>query len=176
MNTSPAPPAKPAGLEAVLKPERPEDHALVDALIDRAFGPGRFVKTAERLREGNTPRRDLSLVAWAGGEAVGCVRMWPIHIGEAQAVLLGPFAVDDAQRSRGLGARLIRRACEAAKAAGHAVILLVGDEPYFAPLGFARDAARRVVLPGPVDQGRVLALALKPGGTDGLSGMVRPAP
>src|SRR5262245_43576190 len=80
MSTS-APPAKPAGLEPVLKAERPEDLPLIDALIERAFGPGRFVKTAERLRECNTPRRDLSLVAWSGGEAVGCVRMWPIHIG-----------------------------------------------------------------------------------------------
>ena len=88
-------PAKPAGLEPVLKAERPEDLPLVDALVDGAFGPGRFVKTAERLRERNTPRRDLSLVAWAGGEAVGCVRMWPIHIGETPALLLGPFAVAD---------------------------------------------------------------------------------
>src|SRR5215469_4773672 len=105
-----APPAKPAGLEPDLKAERPEDMTLVDALIERAFGPGRFVKTAERLRERNTIREDLSLVAWAGGEAVGCVRMWPIHIGDSPAVLLGPFAVDDASRSQGLGAQLIEAA------------------------------------------------------------------
>ena len=172
MSTS-APPAKPAGLEPVLKAERPEDHDLVDALIDRAFGPGRFVKTAERLREGNTPRRDLSLVAWADGEAVGCVRMWPIHIGDRAAVLLGPFAVDDAWRSNGLGGQLIDAACAAAERAGVGVVLLVGDEPYFGRLGFEIIPSGRAVLPGPVDARRVLWRALRPGALDGVAGPVR---
>jgi predicted N-acetyltransferase YhbS len=171
MSTSP-PPAKPADLEPVLKAERPEDAHLVGVLIDRAFGPGRFVKTAERLREGNRPLADLSLVAWAGGEAVGCVRMWPIHIGECPAVLLGPFAVDDAWRSRGLGGQLVEAACAAATAAGQGVVLLVGDEPYFRKLGF--EAVRgRAVLPGPVDGRRVLWRALEPGALDGVAGAVR---
>lgn len=173
MNTSAAPPAKPAGLDPVLKPERPQDQALVDALIDRAFGPGRFVKTAERLREGNRPRRDLSLVAWDGGAAVGCVRMWPIHIGDRPAVLLGPFAVDDAWRSRGLGGQLIEAACAAAERAGVGVVLLVGDAPYFQKLGFEQVPAGRAVLPGPVDGRRVLWRALQPGALDGVQGPVR---
>lgn len=172
MSTS-APPAKPAGLEPVLKPERPEDLHLIDVLIERAFGPGRFVKTAERLREGNTPRRDLSLVAWAGGEAVGCVRMWPIHIGSSPAVLLGPFAVDDAWRSRGLGAQLIQAACAAAERADVGLVLLVGDESYFGKLGFEIVPAGRAVLPGPVDLRRVLWRALRPGALDGVAGAVR---
>lgn len=171
--TTSAPPAKPAGLEPVLKAERPEDLALVDALIERAFGPGRFVKTAERLRERNTPRRDLSLVAWAGGEAVGCVRMWPIHIGEGPAVLLGPFAVEDVWRSRGLGGRLIEAACAAAERAGDGLVLLVGDEPYFARFGFERIPPGRAVLPGPVDARRVLWRALQPGALEGVEGAVR---
>lgn len=174
MNTSAAPPAKPAGLDAILRPERPEDQALVDALIDRAFGPGRYVKTAERLREGARPRRDLSLVAWADGEAVGCVRMWPIHVGEHPAVLLGPFAVDDAWRSRGLGGQLIEAACAAAKQAGVGVVLLVGDAPYFQKLGFEQVPPGRAVLPGPVDGRRVLWRALKPGALNGVAGAVRP--
>lgn len=171
--STPAPPAKPAGLEPVLKAERPEDLHLVDGLIDRAFGPGRYVKTAERLREGNTPRRDLSLVAWADGEAVGCVRMWPIHIGETPAVLLGPFAVDDAWRSQGLGAQLIAQACAAAGRAGVGVVLLVGDEPYFGKLGFERVPAGRARLPGPVDGRRLLWRAMHPGALEGVAGPVR---
>jgi predicted N-acetyltransferase YhbS len=171
--STPAPPAKPAGLEPVLRAERPEDLPLVNALVDGAFGPGRFVKTAERLRERNTPRRDLSLVAWAGGEAVGCVRMWPIHIGETPAVLLGPIAVDDAWRSRGLGAELVQGACAAADRAGVEVVLLVGDEPYFGRFGFERVAPGRAVLPGPVDGRRVMWRALRPGALDGVQGPVR---
>ena len=148
--------------------ERPRDAALVDALIARAFGPGRFAKSAERLREGNRPLPDLSFVAWIGGTAVGCVRLWPVTISATPALLLGPFAVDAAHRSQGLGAALINRACETAAYAGHALVLLVGDEDYFAPLGFS--AADGVVMPGPVDQRRVLVHALKEGADTGLSG------
>ena len=173
MNMSAAPPATPADLDPVLKAERPEDHALVDALIERAFGPGRFVKTAERLREANTPHHDLSLVAWADGEAVGCVRMWPIHIGDSSAVLLGPFAVEDAWRSRGLGGLLIQSACAAAERAGLALVLLVGDAPYFQKFGFEPVPAGRAVLPGPVDTRRILWRALKAGALDGVQGAVR---
>jgi predicted N-acetyltransferase YhbS len=154
-----------------LERERPADGPAVDGLIARAFGPGRYAKAAERLREGNAPLLDLSFVAREGGEIVGCVRLWPIRIGETPALLLGPFAVDEACRSQGLGAALIARACDAAQAAGHSLVLLVGDQPYFAPLGFSR--AANVLMPGPVDPRRVLVRALRPGAADNLSGPVR---
>ncbi|HEY2482552.1 MAG TPA: N-acetyltransferase, partial [Caulobacteraceae bacterium] len=125
-----------------LAPERPADAALAEGLIAGAFGPGRYAKAAERLRESREPMLDLSFVAWAEGQAIGCVRLWPIAIGGTEALLLGPFAVDEAWRNAGVGAALIRRACEAAAAAGHRLILLVGDEAYFAPLGFSAAPAR----------------------------------
>src|SRR5579863_8445477 len=131
-----------------LRPERPGD-ALADGLIARAFGPGRYAKAAERLREGSSPVLELSFIAWRGARAVGCVRLWPIAIGPTEALLLGPFAVDESERSAGVGAALIDRACEAAAAAGHAIVLLVGDLAYFSALGFER--TRGVRLPGPVD-------------------------
>lgn len=141
-----------------LTAESPADAAGVEALIALAFGPGRFVKTAERLRETNRLIPELSFVARDGRRIVGCVRQWPIRIGGAPAVFLGPFAVDPAWRSRGLGAALIERAVQAARDSGHGMILLVGDAPYFAPLGFRPAPDAR--LPGPVDQRRVLALPL----------------
>lgn len=153
-----------------LTPERPADGPAVDALIERAFGPGRYAKAAERLREGNAPLLDLSFVAHEDGAIVGCVRMWPVRVGETAALLLGPFAVDAACRSQGLGGALIARACAAAGSAGHGLVVLVGDEPYFGPLGFSR--APMVRMPGPVDQRRVLVLALTPGAADGLAGLV----
>jgi predicted N-acetyltransferase YhbS len=155
-----------------IAPETLSDEPAVMALIDRAFGPGRYAKTAERLREGNRPLRDISFVARCdGGEIVGCVRMWPIRIGAAPAVLLGPFAVEEACRSLGLGAALIRRACDAARAAGHGVVLLVGDEPYYGPLGFSR-APASVQLPGPVDPARLLIRELRAAAAAGLEGLV----
>jgi predicted N-acetyltransferase YhbS len=154
--------------------ERAQDAAHVDALVARAFGPGRYAKAAERLREANRPLRDISYLAWCEDALVGCVRMWPIVIGVAPAVLLGPFAVDPAWRSRGLGAALIARACAASDAAGHRLILLVGDAPYFGPLGFQVVPHGRLVMPGPVDPARVLFRAVPAG--EAPAGVVRAAP
>ena len=155
-----------------IRPERPQDAPVVDALIAAAFGPGRYAKSADRLREGRVPHRDLSLVAWSGDVAAGCVRLWPIHIGETPALLLGPFAVDAAYRSQGLGGFLINAACLAAAAAGHGAVLLVGDAPYFERFDFHPVERGAVTLPGPVDSRRVLWRALRPGALDGVEGAV----
>lgn len=150
----------PPDTTATIAREQPRDGPFVQALIERAFGPGRFAKAAERLREGNRPDLGLSFVAWAGGEAVGCVRMWPILIGRTPAILLGPFAVDDAWRGRGLGGALVERACEAARARGQGLVLLVGDEPFFRRFGFQAWPKDMAVMPGPVDRTRVLWLSV----------------
>lgn len=155
-----------------IAPERAHDDAEALALIDRVFGPGRYAKSAERLREGNSFLRELSFVAREGGVLVGAVRLWPVKIGERPALLLGPIAVDPAARDRGLGATLVERACEAAARAGHAVVVLVGDPPYFRRLGFEVLPAGAVALPGPADPQRILARALAPGALEGLAGVV----
>lgn len=158
--------------------ERPQDAAQAEALIALAFGPGRFVKAAERLRERNTPMHGLCFVAHAddkgfGGQVVGVVRQWPVLIGaRTPAVFLGPIAVDDAWRHHGLGGALVQRASDAAKAAGHRLILLVGDTPLFRRVGFDAAPARKVVMPGPVDQRRVQVKALVDGADADLEGLV----
>ncbi|WP_395670680.1 GNAT family N-acetyltransferase [Phenylobacterium sp.] len=142
-------------------PERPEDAPLAEALVDRAFGPGRFVKSSERVREIAQFAPELSVCAFDGGVLVGTVRLWRVRIGDQPVVFLGPLAVDLDQRSAGVGAVMVQRACDAAKAAGETWVVLVGDEPYFGRFGFAAAPAAAVRLPGPVDQRRVLALRLR---------------
>ena len=146
--------------ELILRLEQPKDRAAVAALIAKAFGPGRFAKTAERLRENNSPRFDLSFVAIQGEHLVGTVRLWPIVVGGEPLVFLGPFAVDPALRSHGLGTMLIERACQAAMAAGEQAMLLVGDLDYFGKLGFQGVDPAKISLPGPVDPRRVLITSL----------------
>ncbi|WP_372783073.1 GNAT family N-acetyltransferase [Phenylobacterium sp.] len=163
----------------VLQSERPQDGPLVDALVDRAFGPGRFTKVSERVREFATFAPELSMCAWShdaktGERLLGCARMWRVRVGGTPVTFLGPFAVEQGERNAGFGARLIARACEAAQAAGESHVLLVGDEPYFSRVGFTRAAGRHVVMPSPVDQRRVLVRALKPDAGE-LAGPVEPA-
>jgi predicted N-acetyltransferase YhbS len=154
--------------------ERPEDGPLVDALIDRAFGPGRFTKASERVREFATFAPELSVCAWSEGRLLGCARMWHVRVGGRRAMFLGPFAVEQGERNAGFGARMITRACEAAAAAGETHVVLVGDEAYFGRVGFSTAAGRAVVMPGPVDPRRVLGRALTPDASE-LAGLVEPA-
>jgi|SRR5579871_6085850 len=156
-----------------IHPEEPADGPAVDALIERAFGPGRYAKASERVREFAQFAPELSAVAWSGGRLLGCARMWRVRVGGKPVTFLGPFAVEQGERSAGFGQRLIERACEAAAAAGETHVLLVGDEPYFSRVGFAKALGREVVMPGPVDQRRVLVRELV-AGAGPLFGAVEP--
>ena len=161
-----------------LQSERPQDGPLVDALVDRAFGPGRYAKVSERVREFASFAPELSMCAWtsdgSGERLLGCARMWRVRCGGVPVTFLGPFAVEQGERSAGFGARLIARACEAAAAAGESHVVLVGDEPYFARVGFSKAGGRRIVMPGPVEQNRVLVRALRDDAGE-LAGSLTPA-
>lgn len=145
-----------------LHPEQPQDAAAIEGLLDRAFGPGRFTKVSERVREIAAFAPEYSFCAWEGERLVGSVRMWKVAVGGQPLVFLGPLAVDSDQRKAGLGAQLVDRACQAAMAAGETAVLLVGDLAYFARSGFDNAPAREIVLPGPVDRKRVLLRQLAP--------------
>jgi predicted N-acetyltransferase YhbS len=160
-----------------IRAEAPGEDAPVQDLVDLGFGPGRFVKTAYRLREGVLPDSRLSFVAEdeATGGLLGSVRFWPIAVGERISLLLGPLAVIPRLRGQGIGIALMQRGIEDARALGYDSILLVGDEPYYAKVGFARMAPGSLRFPGPVDPDRILGLALKAGALDTLAGSVKRA-
>jgi predicted N-acetyltransferase YhbS len=153
--------------------ERPEHARAVEVLVDRAFGPGRFAKSSERLREGNHKLDDCSFVALHDSRVIGSVRLWPVTVGGKAVAFLGPLAVDATERSHGLGQALVEAACAAAAQAGWPAVLLVGDAPYFARAGFSAAPAAQATMPGPADQRRVLVKALVAGGDAGLVGPIR---
>ena len=158
-----------------IRPERAEDSARITAVTESGFGPGRYAKSAYRLREGVDPVLALNFVAVENGVLRGSVRFWPAKVGADDILLLGPLAVEGAQRGRGIGISLMQTGIAQAKEGGWRAILLVGDEPYYGRVGFARLPAGRIDFPGPVDSNRLLGLALKEGGLEKLSGMVRRA-
>ncbi len=144
----------------------------VDALFARAFGPGRFAKTAARLRENNTPLYALGRIAWRNGRLAGAARVWPIQAGPRKAVFFGPFAVEDSLRGQGLGQALAQACCEAAIGDGQTAMVLIGAAAFFAPLGFTPAPEGRLLLPGPVDPGRLLWRALDGGDLGDVAGPV----
>jgi predicted N-acetyltransferase YhbS len=156
----------------LIEPETPADAEPIERLNERVFGPGRFARTAYRLREEAAPDLALSCVARVGTMLIGANRMTPILIGDAPALLLGPLTVEPAFRSQGIGEKLVQRSLEAARVAGAKIVILVGDEPYYARMGFRRTPPGRVRLPGPVDPARLLYCEIEPGAFDGVEGAV----
>jgi len=161
-------------LSLTILPETPDDAIAIERLHERTFGPGRYAKTAYRIREGVTHDLNLSFTARVGTLLVGSVRLSPIRVGKTPALLLGPLTVEPPFRERGIGQALIERALKDAKAKGHRLVLLVGDEPYYAKAGFKRIPKGTATMPGPVDPARLLVAELKPGAFDGVSGRIRP--
>jgi len=158
-----------------IRREAEGDAQRIAFLTEAGFGPGRYAKSAYRLREGVAAVTDLSLVAVEDGILRGSVRFWPIKAGASNALLLGPLAVERAQRGRGIGISLMQAGIAVARGAGWPAILLVGDEPYYSRVGFVKLKPGMLRFPGPVDQNRLLGLALVEGALDQLSGAVRRA-
>ena len=156
-------------------PETPDQHAeAIEALYDRTFGPGHFAKTAERLREGNRSRPDLTRVALSEGIVIGVCRIWPIVVGEARltAVFVGPVAVDPGFQGQRLGLTITGEALEASTKAGCGAAVIIGSPDYFGELGFSPVAPDRFSFPGPQDMARVMVRDLSRS-ADELFGAIR---
>jgi predicted N-acetyltransferase YhbS len=162
-----------ADLSLVLSRLAPADLAEIERLDAHAFGPGRFARSAYRLREGVEPLYALSFVARVGTLLVGANRMTPIRCGEAPALLLGPLTVDPPFRSAGIGEALVTRSLEAAGADGHRLVLLVGDLSYYGKLGFRLVPEGRLSFIGPVDPERLLYCELVENAFEAVKGKVR---
>ena len=161
-------------LSLTILPETPKDAQAIERLHERTFGPGRFVLSAYRLREHVDHLLDLSFTARIGTLMVGSVRQLPVRVGDAKALMLGPLTVEPPFRKRGVGAALLDRALKDAKAKGHRLVLLVGDEPYYSRVGFKKVPKGRAIMPGPVDYNRLLVVELESGAFEGVSGEIRP--
>src|SRR6201991_1988632 len=161
-------------LSITILPETPDDALAIERLHERTFGPGRYARTAYRIREGVGHRLELSFTARIGTLLVGSVRLSPIRIGEDKALLLGPLTVEPPFRERGIGHALIARALADAKTKGHRLVVPVGDDPYYVKSGFKRIPKGRATMPGPVDPARLLVCELVEGAFEGVSGPIRP--
>jgi predicted N-acetyltransferase YhbS len=161
--------------------ENAGDVVARENLLDRAMGPGRRKKSSEKIRRGRVPAEGLALVARdRDGHVIGTVRLWNVEAGvnadsiAIDALLLGPLAVDRRYEGKGVGSALMRAAIMEAKSRGHGAILLVGDASYYERFGFFTEKTCHLVMPGPFERSRFLALELKEGWLDGAAGIIVP--
>lgn len=166
----------------VIVAECPEDEGPIEEILDDAFGLLRRVKTSYRFREGEVPVEGLSFVvrrrdAGSGwSPPLGTIRFWRLRVGPSGscALLLGPLAVHRSVRGRDLGHALMRDGLGRAAALGERLVLLVGDKPYYAALGFDVVPEGRFFFPGPVDPSRFLYRELVLGALEDFSGLALP--
>jgi predicted N-acetyltransferase YhbS len=154
--------------------ERLDDWWEVEALYDTCFAPGRTALSSYRLRDGVDPLDRLCIVARDGdGQIAGAIRNWPVRVAGKEVVLLGPVAVHPVHQGEGIAALLIWRCLEVAAKDGCPRIMLVGDAPYYSRFGFL--PLTDVIMPPPTNPDRVLGIALRKGGWDGVTGRVERA-
>ena len=161
-------------ISLTIETARPEDHQAIEKLHQRAFGPGRFARTAYRIREQAAGTTPIAFVARVGSFLVGSVIMTPVRIGQMPALVLGPLTVEPAFEGRGIGRSLLARCELAARETGSAGILLIGDEPYYGRFGYRRIPMGQITLPGPFDPQRFLLLEIEAGAHKSLRGAVMP--
>ncbi len=158
------------------------DPTMVDALLDRAFGPDRFHRTAYTIRGQGKPLAALSFAAIEtdsvegavegsaaeesaaeGGIIVGSIQCWPIALnndaGTTPLVMLGPVAVAPSHQGDGIGRRLMARALDAAATERlDGALMLIGDPDYYGRFfGFSAARTAQWNAPGPVERHRLLA-------------------
>jgi predicted N-acetyltransferase YhbS len=152
----------------------------VEALLDRAFPPGRQTRTAYKVRGRVTPIAGLCFAAMADDALIGSIQCWPVALTDDRGtahpmVMVGPVAVDPAHQQGGIGRDLLRHMLDAAAAQGRdRAMMLIGDPEYYGRFfGFSAERTQDWRLPGPVERHRLLAR-----GPDvpALAGMLGPDP
>lgn len=153
--------------------EQLQHHEAVENLAAEAFGPGRFTRSAFRLRENVAHEDGLSFVVHAGNNLVGSVKLTRIRIGDQEALLLGPLVVAPSHKNTGIGKLLMETSVAAARKTKFGVILLVGDLPYYQRFGFEKVKHGQIQLPGPADPDRILICPLKSGSAESYCGTAK---
>ncbi len=162
-------------LSLTILTEKPEDAAAIERLHERTFGPGRYARTAYRIREKMAHRLDLSYTARIGTLLVGSVRLTPVCIGDTPALLLGPLTIEPPFRDRGIGKAMMERALKDAKAEGPQAGRAGRRRAVLRARRLqAREPSGAITMPGPADPARILAAELAEGALAGVSGVVRP--
>jgi predicted N-acetyltransferase YhbS len=157
-----------------IRSETPRDASALSHLSAEAFGPGRFARTAYRVREGMLPVAALCLTGWLDRRLVGGIRFTAVRIGAAEnGILLGPLVVHPMVKGKGYGKALVGEGLIRARGEGFGLVVLVGDMPYYGRFGFTTVPPGQITLPGPVDPTRLLALELVPGALESAKGPVK---
>jgi putative acetyltransferase len=160
-----------------IRPECPED---IDAIFEvnlQAFGQDGEARLVNALRADGDYNQELSLVAVFGDRIIGHILFPPITIvsdtAETPALALAPLAVHQDFQCLGIGAALIEEGLKECQRLGHLIVIVVGHPTYYPKFGFTRARDFGILAPFPCPDEAFMALPLRSGALDGISGIVR---
>lgn len=155
----------PAAQTATLVPLEAVDPALIEALLDRAFGPDRHARTAYRVRAGTRWLPALSFAAVDPDQLlVGTIQVWPVALTDPAGrrhpmLMVGPVAVLPERQNEGFGRALMAAMTGALDPQAALPQVLIGDPDYYGRFGFIASPTQGWALPGPYEKHRLLARA-----------------
>ena len=157
---------------ATILPLSAVEPALVESLLDAAFGPDRHGRTAYRIRAGMDWLPGLSFAALDEDDyLVATVQLWPVGLtgaggdGNARAhplLMVGPVAVMPGRQGEGFGKALMATALGAIGPSKPLPQMLIGDLDYYGQWGFSAERTGGWRCPGPYHPARLLARAENP--------------
>ncbi|GJM01682.1 MAG: N-acetyltransferase [Rhodomicrobium sp.] len=146
---------------------------LMVELFNEIIGPGRFARTAYRIREQAQSDESFGFNLYDEDKLVGTISFTPLLIGGKKgACLLGPLAIYEAYRGNDLGLELIKDGMKEAVKRGQNLTILVGDLDYYKRGGFKPIPQGQLTMPGPVDPCRLLAYEMEEGALESYKGVV----
>ena len=164
----------------VLVPLDAVDPAEVEALLDRAFPPGRQARTAYKVRGSVAPIPALCFAMVEDGALIGSIQCWPVALTDDAGVvhpliMVGPVAVAPDRQRDGIGRHLLNHMLAVAAALGlDRALMLIGDPEYYGRFfGFTAERTGGWRLPGPVERHRLLARGAD---VPAVTGMLSPDP
>lgn len=127
----------------------------VESLLDDAFGLDRHQRTAYLLRQGMPDIDRLSFGIMLKDDLVGSIQCWPVAIGNAPLILVGPVAVAPKFQNEGFGKMLMQNLLGAVHVTDDPMVM-IGDPEYYGRFGFDADGTEGWTLPGPWEPRRLL--------------------
>lgn len=148
------------------------DAALVEALLDAAFGEDRKERTAYKIREGTEalPLLSFAAVDMEAKELLGSIQAWPVALTSPDGkkhplIMVGPVAVHPQAQKEGIGKALMHALLTAQPEEERLPLFLIGDPEYYDRFfGFKATATGGWEAPGPCEAERLLAII--PDGSD----------
>lgn len=144
-----------------------QDNAAIERLLDAAFGPDRHGRTAYAIRRGMHWLPELSFACVDdSGAMIGLLQSWPISVeadagGTTNLVMVGPVAVYPDHQGGGHGRAMMDALMAKARMLQSAPLVMIGDPEYYGRFwGFSAEHTSGWRVPGPVEQRRLLAIAL----------------